>query len=63
MGIEYDSSKLMKKINQMEEDRRKVDEMYVIKHKLFDYIHQRIRSYGKSHKSGTPVPTSFIPGY
>ena len=51
MGIEYDSSTLMKKMNQMDEDKRKVDEMYKVKHLLFDYIHLRIRTLKKSHKS------------
>ena len=51
LGIKYDSSKVLKQIEQMDEQKRKVVEMYRVKHRLFDYIHQRIRSYGKSHKS------------
>jgi hypothetical protein len=58
LGIKYDSKKLSDRFKKEEEIRLrllpykpKVDEMYRVKHKLFDYIHQRIRSYGKSHKS------------
>ena len=51
LGIKYDSKKLSDRIKKNELNQQKIDEMYRIKNKLFHYIHQRIRSYGKSHKS------------
>ena len=51
LGIKYNSKKVLKRMEESDELNQKVDEMYRVKHRLFDYIHQRIRSYGKSHKS------------
>jgi len=42
IGIKYDSSKVLKQIEQMDEQKRKVDEMFNIKHELFEYIHFRV---------------------
>ena len=51
LGIKYDSKKLSDRVKTDDLNQQKIDEMYRIKNKLFDYIHRRIRSYGKSHKS------------
>ncbi len=45
LGIKYDKSKVLKQMEKSDEQKRKVDEMYRVKHRLFDYIHQRILSY------------------
>jgi len=44
-------NEILKRERKREYQKNKIDEMYRIKHKLFDYIHHRIRSLGKSHKS------------
>ena len=51
IDIEADSSKISERLDQNDELTKKTIEMYRIKNKLFDYIHRRIRSYGKSHTS------------
>ena len=50
-GIKYDSSKILNQIDWVEKQKPKIDEMYRLKNQLFDYIHHRIKSYGKSHNS------------
>ena len=46
-----DSKSLLERLDKEKINKNKVDEMYRIKHTLFDYIHHRIRSLGKSHTS------------
>ena len=46
-----DTSFLLKRWESDKIQTNKVREMYKIKHILFDYIHHRIRSLGKSHTS------------
>jgi len=45
------SKSILERIDRDETQRNKISEMYRIKHTLFDYIHHRIRSLGKSHTS------------
>ena len=47
----FDSKSILERINKIEIQQNKIDKMYRIKHTLFDYIHHRIRSLGKSHTS------------
>ena len=47
----FDSKSLLERFNKEKINNDKINEMYKIKHTLFDYIHHRIRSLGKSHTS------------
>jgi len=39
--MEYDTKKILKRIDKEEYQKRKIDEMFNIKHELFEYIHFR----------------------
>ena len=40
--MEYDRKKVLKRIDKEEYQKRKINEMFNIKHELFEYIHSRI---------------------
>ena len=40
--MEYDTKKILKRIDKEEYQKRKIDEMFNIKHELFEYIHFRV---------------------
>ena len=40
--MEYDTKKILKRIDKEEYQKRKINEMFNIKHELFEYIHSRI---------------------